>query len=135
MASSRRIPALAAFGLLARTTPVADMMKIIVTVNVAAEGGITKHIHRPLVVGFRHRVIDLVVFHELIVSFNAHGTATNLVHAVMGDTVPHPLQANRGSVGVIDAGQVMNIAVLDEMATRLECLAVSGGDDGPPAAH
>jgi hypothetical protein len=100
----------------------------------AAVGRVGEQLHRALVVGFQHRAVHFVEFDHVIVALDAHDAAGTVVHQVVGDAVADAFQLDGRRVGAVDAAEVVDPAVLDEMPRRGERGSVAADDLAGAAA-
>lgn len=92
-----------AVGGVAGAIPGAEVMPVVVAEDISAVGGVAEHIDRALVIGFEDDAVGFVAFDEVIVAFDAHGAAGDVMDEVVAEGVADAVEPDARGVGVIDA--------------------------------
>ena len=103
-------------------------MEMVIPIDDAAICGIAIYIDAALVVGLLHGAVHLVEFDQVIVALDAHHAARAVVQEIMRHTVAHALELNRRRVGPVDAPELVNPAVFDEVPAGCQCFTVAADD-------
>src|ERR1035437_517085 len=101
----------------------------------AAVGGVPEQLHRTLVIGFSHDVVDRVELDHVVVDLDPHGAARTVIHQVVRYPVAHAFELDRRRVGSVDAAEVIDPAVLDEVPAGLEGGTVAADNLGGSPAN
>ena len=110
------------------------VVEAVVAENHAAVGGVSEQLHRALVVGFLHDVVDRVELDLVVVALDPHGTARTVIHQVVRYAVAHAFKLDGRRVGSVDASEIVDSAVLDKVPAGLEGGTVATDDlGGSPA--
>ena len=88
-----------------------------------------------LVVGLLDDVADQVQLDEVVVALDPHRRRRDALEEVVRDPVAAAVEVHRRRVGPLEPGDVVDGAVLDEVAAGRERLAVAAGHARPAAAE
>ena len=122
-------------GLGLRSAPTADVVEVVATVNVAEESRIAPHIDGALVIGFQDRTVDFIALHQVVIATHAQRAAGNIMKPVMLDALAYARDQGGGSVSVIDAGEVVDMAVFGEVPGGGERFAVAASENNSAPAQ
>ncbi len=92
-----------------------EVMKESIPNDVAHDAGVASRIDRTHVRHVGNTVIDLVKFHNVIISTKQYGLSGNMMKVIVGRTVAHTVQTHAWVVGLVPTVHMVDVAVLHNM--------------------